>query len=142
MAEFGFELGRRLVSERGVQALDVVDGIDEPADVVSCVLDRRVGFTVHLFGLERLHEAFGLGVIVRVGDTAHADGDRPRRQARQIVDAGVLDAAIGVVDQAVAWRAASGQCPVERLDREPRLEVIVEAQPTTLRLNASRITAR
>ena len=76
--------------------------------------------------LEGFHEALGLGVVIWVCDAAHADGNRPRQQPRNIVVAGVLDAAVGVVDQTVRHRVASSQRHVERLGREPRLEMIVE----------------
>jgi len=61
-----------------------------------------------------------------VCDAAHADVDRPRREARHIGVAGILDAAIGVVDQAVGRRIAIGQRHLERFDRKPCLEMIIE----------------
>lgn len=43
MAKFGFELDRRLVSERGVEALGVVDGLDELADVAAGGQEGGIG---------------------------------------------------------------------------------------------------
>ena len=84
MAEFGFELGRRLVAQRGVQALAVVDSVDEAADVAPCFVEPGIGLAVHLFGLERLHEALGLGFEERaVHRRARAVGD-PIASDRQL----------------------------------------------------------
>ncbi len=55
LAEFGFELNGRLVSDRGVEASPIVDLVDEDADVASRLLDWLVGLAIDLFGLERLH---------------------------------------------------------------------------------------
>src|SRR5208282_4639992 len=98
-----------------MKALDVVDGLDEGADLASGVFDRRVGLGVHLLGFERLHEAFGLGVVVGVGEAAHAGGDLARRKTLGVVAAGVLHAAVGVVDQAFGSRIARQDRHVQRL---------------------------
>jgi hypothetical protein len=42
LAEFGFELNGRLVSDRGVEASPIVDLVDEDADVASRLLDWLV----------------------------------------------------------------------------------------------------
>jgi hypothetical protein len=39
LAEFGFELNGRLVSDRGVEVSPIVDLVDEDADVASRLLD-------------------------------------------------------------------------------------------------------
>ncbi len=57
--------GPRFRAERRVKALAVVDGVDEPADIPTCV-ERGIGLAVHLFSLEGLHEALGLGVVIGV----------------------------------------------------------------------------
>src|SRR5271166_881579 len=88
-AEFGLELGWGFVAERRVQTLGVVDGVDEGADLAAGVVDVGVGSGVDLLLLERLHEAFRLGVVVRIGRPAHADGDLPVLQPRKIGDRGV-----------------------------------------------------
>ena len=73
--EFGFELDRGFVAQRRVEALGVVDGFDEGADLAAGVLEVGLGLGVDLLGLQRLHEALGLGVVERVARPAHADGD-------------------------------------------------------------------
>src|SRR5208337_2808667 len=65
-AEFGLELGWGFVAERRVQTLGVVDGVDEGADLAAGVVDVGVGSGVDLLLLERLHEAFRLGVVVNM----------------------------------------------------------------------------
>ncbi len=74
MRERGFELKGRLVSERRVQPVLVVDLCDEVIDAAAGVADVDEGPAVDLFGLERLHEAFGLGVVEGIAGPAHADG--------------------------------------------------------------------
>src|SRR5215208_1196511 len=94
------ELGRRSIVERGVQALDVVDPVDEVADRALGGASITVEGAVDLLGLERAHEALGLGVVVGIADPAHARGDAMSRQHLGVVAAGVLGALVGVMDQA------------------------------------------
>src|SRR5438105_12323573 len=75
LRERGFELKGRLVSERRVQPVLVVDLCDEAIDAAAGVTEIDEGLAVDLFGLERLHEAFGLGVVEGIAGSAHADGD-------------------------------------------------------------------
>lgn len=46
-----------------MEALLVVDLCDEAVDVATGVVEVDESLAVDLFGLERLHEAFGLGVV-------------------------------------------------------------------------------
>jgi hypothetical protein len=73
--ERGFELKGRLVSERRVQPILVVDVCDEAIDAATGVADVGEGAAINLLGLERLHEAFGFGVVEGIAGSAHADGD-------------------------------------------------------------------
>jgi hypothetical protein len=97
-AKGGFELKGRSVSERRVQAVAVVDICDEAIDPAAGVTEVGEGLAVDL-GLQCLHEAFGLGVVEGIAQSAHADGDVAIGQSLAIGDGGVLHAAIGVVDQ-------------------------------------------
>ena len=72
MSEFGFELNRRPISDRRVKALAVVDLFDEGSNIASGFVDTLIALSVDLLSLERLHEAFGFGVVIRIGRTAHA----------------------------------------------------------------------
>src|SRR5882762_561824 len=96
----GLELGRWSIAERGVQALLVVDLLDEGADAARGFMVIAIEPAIDLLGLERRHEALGLGVVVGIADPAHADADAVRLQELAVVGAGILHAAIGVMDQA------------------------------------------
>src|SRR5499427_8253072 len=82
------ELCRRAIVERGMQALDVVDPLDEGGDGALSLAPVAVEGAVDLLGLERAHEALGLGVVVGIADAAHARGDVVRRQQLGVVAAG------------------------------------------------------
>jgi len=109
-----------------METVGVVDGLDEVADLASGVFDRGVGFGVHLLGFERLHETFGLGIVVRIGHPAHAGGDLARLQTLGVVAASILHAPVRVMDQTVRSRIARHDRHVQRLNGEPGLQMIVE----------------
>jgi hypothetical protein len=58
-----------------VEALGVVDGVDEDGDGASCVFDVPEASAIDFLGFEGLREALGFGVVVRVAGPAHADSD-------------------------------------------------------------------
>jgi hypothetical protein len=58
----GLERDRRLIAERGVQSLAVVELVDEGADVVCRVAVIALAGAVDLFVLEGSDEPLGLGV--------------------------------------------------------------------------------
>src|SRR5260370_37105779 len=68
------ELGGRTIAERGGQALGVVDLLDEGADAARRFVPIAVERAVDRLGLERLHEALGLGTAAGITDPAHALG--------------------------------------------------------------------
>ena len=59
-----FELERWAIAQCRVQALLVVDGFDEGTDAALGLPVIAVEPAVDLLGLERLHEALGLGVVI------------------------------------------------------------------------------
>ena len=67
---------------------------------MSGLLRDRGRLAVDLLLLERLHEALRLGIVVGIADPAHAGGNAVLLQQIGVVAAGILDAAVGVVDQA------------------------------------------
>src|SRR5205807_398278 len=75
LRECGFELKGRLVAERRMEALLVVDLRDEAVDAATGVVEVEESLAVDLFGLERLHETFGFGVVEGIARPAHAEGD-------------------------------------------------------------------
>ena len=87
-----------------MQALLVVDLSDKAVDPAPGILEINEGFAVDLLSLQRLHEAFGLGVVEGITRPAHADGDVVFGKPLAIGDGGVLHAAIRVMDQAAGLR--------------------------------------
>src|SRR3990170_235433 len=65
------ELDRAPIAERGMEPAFVVDVVDEVRKRVNDVGERFVAAEVDLFGLDGLHEALGLGVVIRDATAAH-----------------------------------------------------------------------
>jgi hypothetical protein len=63
-----------------MQPVAVVHGFDKGSDGASGLAQVAIAASVDLFLLEGFHEAFGLGVVVRIADAAHARLDVIRRQ--------------------------------------------------------------
>ena len=103
----GLERDGRLTAKRGMQALAIVDLVDEAADVARRVAVIAIAGAVDLFALEGSDEALGLGVVVRIADPAHAGGDPVGLQEAGVLGTGVLHAAVGMVDQAAPGRRAA-----------------------------------
>jgi hypothetical protein len=82
-----------------MQPLAVVHGFDKGSDGASGLAQIAIAASIDLFLLQGLHEAFGLGVVVRIADTAHTGLDIMRRQDFRVFGAGILDAAIRMMDQ-------------------------------------------
>jgi len=99
-----------------VQPVLVVDLCDEAIDAATGVSDVGEGAAVDLLGLQRLHEAFGLGVVEGIARPAHADCDVVFGEPLAIGDGGVLHAAIGVMDQAAGLRLAGIKGRLQRRD--------------------------
>src|SRR5580704_9139195 len=90
-----FVLVRRSIIQRRMQPLTVVDGFDKGPDGASGLIQIAVAASVDLLRLQGLHEAFGLGILVRIADTAHAGLDIVYRQDFHIFAASVLHPTIG-----------------------------------------------
>ncbi len=82
-----------------MEAVGVVDVFDEGADAAAGVFKVGVGRAVGFLGFERLHEAFGLGVVRRIARPAHAALKALLVEPGRVFARSVLDAAIGVVDE-------------------------------------------
>ena len=76
-------------------------------------------------GLEGLHEALCLGVVVGIAAPAHRADEAVRGEQRAVRPGGVLQAAVGVED-AARGRAAKRDRPLEGGDAVPGLEVAGE----------------
>jgi hypothetical protein len=73
-----------------MQALAVVDGFDKGADGASGLAQIAIAVSVDLLLLQGFHEAFGLGVVVGIPDTAHAGPDVMHCQDFRVFSAGIL----------------------------------------------------
>ncbi len=94
----GFELHWRQVGKSRVEPLAVVGGFNELSDDRPGMGEITVGAGIDLFVLERLHETLGHGVVVRAPGPAHAGLDAGGLKAGNVVAAGVLHAAVGMVN--------------------------------------------
>ena len=84
------ELGGWAVAQRRVQALLVVDLVDEGADAALGFMVIAIEPAIDLLGLERLHEALGLGVVVGIATPAHGALETVLSQDGVIVFGGIL----------------------------------------------------
>src|SRR5277367_1223416 len=98
LVEVDFEVHRGLVAESAVEPLAVVEDF-QPLE------DRRLGFgargelaPMHQLAFQAAPEALDHGVVVAVASPAHAGLDAGSGQPLPIRLAGVLPAAIGVMD--------------------------------------------
>jgi hypothetical protein len=78
---------------------------------------------IDFLGLERLHEALRFGIVVGIADPAHAGLNVVRGEQRRILPARILDAAIGMMDQAAGSGFASAESHVQRGNGQARLQV-------------------
>jgi len=62
------KLDGRSIGERRVQALTIVDLLQEVADGRACLGDIAISSAIDFFVFERLHEAFRLGVVIWTAD--------------------------------------------------------------------------
>lgn len=129
--ERGFELKGRLVSERRVQPFLVVDLCEKVIDSTTGVTEVGEGRAVDLFGLQRLHEALGLGVVEGIARSAHVDV--AIGQSLAIGDGGVLHAAIGMMDQAAGlWLSGIDGC-IQRGNGKRGIERVLKGPAYSLR---------
>src|SRR5215831_20357747 len=103
-----------------MEPLAIVGYLEEVSDVVTDVADGTPGLAVDLLVLERLHEAFGLCIVVWVTDATHAGGDGVGLEHGSIVGTGILDAAIGVMDETAGRWLSLGNCHGEGFERGAR----------------------
>ena len=99
-----------------MQALAIVDPFDEAADLFLGMGEIAVGPAVDFLCLERLHEALCLGVVGGTGGPAHAGLDAGGPQQSDVIAAGVLDAPIGVVDEAAGDDGAARRLAIHGIN--------------------------
>src|SRR5215813_3944203 len=94
------ELRGAQVAERGVQPASVVDLVNEAGKIRGDVLECFVVHQVDGFDLQRLDEAFGLGVVVGVSTPAHRADEPMLCEQLAVSLAGILQTSIRVMDTA------------------------------------------
>lgn len=98
-----------------MEALGVIDRVDEDGDRAPCVFDILEAAAVDFFGLEGLHEALGFGVIVRISGPAHIDRDIVVGKALAVFGRRILYAAIGMMNKTGGPGLAIGKRLIQRL---------------------------
>jgi hypothetical protein len=83
-----------------MQPLVVVSNFKKSRKIGAHGVEVAPGIAEHLLLFESLHERFGFGVVVRVTHATHARLHTVLGQQRKIVGAGILDAAVRVMNQA------------------------------------------
>ena len=91
------KLDRAPISERGVEPAFVVDLVDEVRKRVDDVGERLIAAEVDFLGLDSLHEALGLGVVIGDAAAAHRTAQPMLCERLAILIRGVLCSTIGMV---------------------------------------------
>src|SRR5436190_1955393 len=97
--ELSLELFGAQVAERGMASRSVVPAFNPFADAGSRLLVRAISHAVDQLALESAEEALHHGVVITVAGAAHAAGDVEIVQCQAVLIAGVLHAAVGVMQQ-------------------------------------------
>ena len=100
-----------------MQPLTVVDGFDKDPDVASGLIQIAVVASVDLLLLQGFHEAFALRIVVGISRPAHAWDHAVLKQHIDVSGGRILDAAIGMMNQARRGLPRFNGVP-ERRERE------------------------
>src|SRR6516165_1185548 len=92
------ELDGTPIAEGAMESACVVDLINEVRKVGNDVCERFVVPEVNRFDLQRLHEALGLGVVIRVATAAHGTAQAVGCQKLAVWLSGVLRPPIRMMD--------------------------------------------
>ena len=118
-----FEFKGWAVTESGVEALGIVDGVNEDANGAFCVFDVPESAAIDFFGFEGLHEALCFGVVVRVARSAHADRNFVAGEALAIFGRRVLHATVGMMNETGRFGLSIGKSLIECFHGERRIEI-------------------
>ena len=99
MVRVPFKFFRRTVAQRRMQSLLIVVPVDKFLDVSAQVIEIAILVGVDFFPLQSLQKTFAAGVVVRIRRAAHARNHSMPFENGAIVFAGILHAAIGMMDQ-------------------------------------------
>lgn len=100
------ELGRWFVFQRRVQALAIVELVDEVADAGLGFFEGLVLVEIDLFVFEGSDEALGFGVVIGIAAPTHADPYAGFTEGVYMGFRGILHAPVGVIYQTL--RRGSG----------------------------------
>ena len=81
----------------------VVEALDEGKDIALGLGAGLVVAMMNEFGLQAVEEAFHRGIIIAIGLAAHRCDHASSAECVAVGSCGIVDAAIGVVDQSVLW---------------------------------------
>ncbi len=104
-----------------MQPFPIVHVLDELFNPLSGHFECPVLPQVDFLNLQGLHEALGLGVVLRVALSAHADLEAVLIQGAHIRSAGIFDASVRVVNAASRW-TPGGDGGFQRLAGQLRIQ--------------------
>ena len=100
----------------------VVDHLDEVGKVLGDVLESFECHRVDRLDLQRFHEAFSLGIIVRIAAATHRTDQAVGGQCVAVELGSVLRAAVGMMNQPATFDGPPiMECLVERIEDESRV---------------------
>lgn len=105
-----------------MQTGGIVDVFNEGRQVSGNVLESLVVSDMDGLDLQGLHEALGLGVVVRVASPAHRPDEAAALDDAPMPGSGVLRSAVGV-QHAAGKRTAGLDCGVQSAGRQPDVDV-------------------
>jgi glutathione S-transferase len=120
-----FELHWRKIAQRRVQPVPVVDFIDEAWQPRDHFIEALVITEVNLLAFERLHEALGFAVVVRIAPPSHRAHQPMRCQFVRIWLGRILCPAIRMVNQA-RWRMTRVDRGAQRRQGQPGVDLATE----------------
>jgi len=100
---FSLHLDRADIADGGVATGSVVVSFDVDKDIAFGFFSCRILTVMDELGFERVEEAFHRRIVVAVGLAAHRGLEAGGLRHLAAVRRGILDASIGMVDQAGAW---------------------------------------
>ena len=122
------ELYAAQVSERGVEPSLIVDLVDEAGKVGRDVPESFASHRVYRLHLQRLHEALGFGVVVRISAPAHRTNEAVIGQELPVELGRALGSAVGMMHATSSWPPHSDG-GFERRCREPGVDRAADGVP-------------
>jgi hypothetical protein len=104
-----------------MDSLPIVEDFDEHKNISLCLLSRSVSTMMYQLGFQSGEKALHRGIIKCITGAAHTNSCLDSIQERQVVVAGILTSAVGMMNQAW-WRVASTQRHFQRLDGQPVIQ--------------------